>query len=664
MLPLRFFPLPLQRGRRIRVRGMFICDISCSKMTHRIDLSRIPSTIPTPMIELNDISYTIGERVLFSHVTLRINPQDRFGLVGANGTGKTTLLRIIQGEISPSQGDKTIARGVRIGYLPQEEIVLKGNTLISEVLRDFNDHMQHLADIRSDLSRNPNSQDLLKQYEKAEDQFHQFGGYEYENEAHKVIHGLGFVDADQEKPVETFSSGWQMRIVLARLLLNRPDVLLLDEPTNHLDIDSIEWLENYLEHFEGALVVVSHDRYFLDKILQTAQGTSGIIELDGGVCRRYRTNYSGYMRESAQRKERLFHMAEVQNKKIAEIKDFIARNKANKKKARLVHSREKYLERLQQVQVETERKKIRVRFPVEEVHSQRLVELKNIKHTYGQQEALHNISFTIEKGDRIAVIGKNGAGKSTLCRIIAGFEKPVHGKRITSERLKAAAFSHDLLLQLDPEQTVFDTILQDTQVSVVQNARAFLGMFLFSGDDVFKKVSVLSGGEKTRLVVLKAMCQPSNLLILDEPTYHLDRDSVAAIKQAIDNYKGTTILVTHNRDLIADFANRVIEVKEGRIHDYPGDYTYFLWKKSRPDSVKIDRAKSSMKKKDSPIEKLQREIAEKEARRNKLRQIFSRSTGQKNLKKSKRLFDEYQRLAEEIADLENQLGEIDQEHVG
>jgi ATP-binding cassette subfamily F protein 3 len=608
------------------------------------------------MIELNDISYVLGERILFSGVSLRINFHDRFGLVGANGTGKTTLLRIILGDVSPSTGEMNKAKGIRIGYLPQEEIVLKGNTLIAEVLSDFNTHLQRLSKLHQQVSKNPESGEVLKRYERAEDEFHQFGGYEYEAEAHKVIHGLGFAEEEVEKPVETFSSGWQMRIVLARLLMNRPDVLLLDEPTNHLDIESIEWLETYLERFHGALLVVSHDRYFLDKILQTNQGTSGIIELDAGVCRRYRSNYSGYLREASQRKERLVHMADVQEKKIANIKDFIARNKANKRKARLVKSREKYLERLDRVQVETERKKIRVQFPVEEVHSKRLVELKGIHQIYDGKSALRSVNLVIERGDRVAIIGKNGAGKSTLCRIVAGYERPVKGTRSVSERLRIAAFSHDLLLQLDLEQSVLNTIMQDTQIAVVQNARAFLGLFLFSGDDVFKKVSVLSGGEKTRLVVLKAMCQPSNLLILDEPTYHLDRDSVDAIKQAVGNYQGTTLLVTHNRDLIADFANRIIEVKDGRIHDYPGDYAYYLWKKAHPGSGKTPEKKRRKQAKELPDEKARRQIAEKESRRNKLRETFSRNTGQKNARRSKKLFDEYQRLTDEIAELEKRLG--------
>jgi len=600
------------------------------------------------MVRLVGVEYTIGARTLFSRVNLNINKFDRFGLVGANGTGKTTLLRIITGEISPSAGIVEKHKGMSIGYLPQEEIVLRGNTLMDEVLKDYNVHLSNLSRVGELVSKKPHSKEHLKEYEIVEDKFHKMGGYDYESEAYKVVHGLGFTKNDYKELVQKFSSGWQMRIVLARLLLNKPDLLLLDEPTNHLDIESIQWLENYLQNFKGALIIVSHDRYFLDKILQTPKGTISIWEIDFGMFRRYRTNYTGYLQESQLRKQRLIHLAKVQEKKIAEIKEFIARNKANKSKAGIVKSREKYLERIECVQMESVRKKIKANFPIESVHSRRLVELKKINKQYNGNMVFEDINVFIERGDKIALIGKNGAGKSTLCRLIAGHEKPTSGERRASEKLRIGAFSHEILLRLNQANTVLEEITKDAPPEVNQNIRKFLGLFLFSGDDVFKKIGVLSGGEKTRLVILKAMLTPSNLLILDEPTYHLDKDSTDAIKQAVTSYHGTVILVTHNRDLISSFATRIIELKDGHLYDYPGDFSYYLWKRGMVSDI-LERKKSKVK--ESLIEKLKRQILQKEARRTKLRETFSRPGVMDNPRKAKKLFQEYQRLTEEIEEL-------------
>lgn len=603
------------------------------------------------MVRLVGVEYTIGTRVLFSDVNFTIGTSDRFGLVGANGTGKTTLLRLIKSDILPTKGAIEKLKPVSIGYLPQEEIVLRGNTLLDEVLRNYNVHVKKLEHLRKLISESPEQGSLLKEYEVAEEHFHKFGGYDYELEAYKVIRGLGFASDDHARLVQEFSSGWQMRIVLARLLLNKPDLLLLDEPTNHLDIESIQWLEEYLQDFRGALVVVSHDRYFLDRILKTQRGTRGICEIDFGVFRKYRTDYTGYIRDSQIRKQRLLQLSKEQEKKIQAIKEFIVRNKANKKKAKLVKSREKYLERMERVRAERDRKKIKVRFPVEAVHSQRLVVLDSVGKRYNGNLVFENVQLTVQKGDRIALVGKNGAGKSTLCRIIAGHEQPSQGNRKTSERLKVAAFSHEILLQLNQKNTVLEEVQKDASGEVYQMARTFLGLFLFSGDDVFKKIEVLSGGEKTRLVICKAMLEPSNLLILDEPTYHLDRDSVDAIKQALTSYNGTTILVTHDRDLIESFATRVIELKDGHLYDYPGDYAYYLWKKGGA----VEKQKKVSKKTETPEQKVKKQILQKETRRAKLRESFSRPAVINNPRKSKRLFEEYQRLTEEIEELEKQL---------
>jgi len=603
------------------------------------------------MIKLCEIEYSIGERTLLNNVHTSLNRHDRVGLVGANGSGKTTLLRIIKGDITPTKGVVERLKGVNIGYLPQEEIILSGHTLIAEVLRDYNECLDKLTQIRDQISAEPYSKTALKEYEHAEDKFHNMGGYQYEAEAHKILSGLGFMDDEYNRMISDFSSGLQMRAVLARILLNKPNLLLLDEPTNHLDIESIQWLEDYLQNFSGAMVIVSHDRYFLDKVLHCATGNGGIWEIDFGAFRTYRTNYTGYLQQSKVRRDRLIHRAKVQEKRIKEIKEFIARNKANKSKARLVKSREKYLVRMERVQVEQERRSIRLDFPLVEIHSRRLVELQNIAKNYDGNCVFQHVDLVIENGDKIALIGKNGAGKSTLSRIICGLEEPSEGQRRVSERLQVGMFSQELVRRLNPSNSVLDEILKDTSPDVHQNIRNYLGLFLFSGDEVLKKVGVLSGGEKTRLVILKAMLQASNLLVLDEPTFHLDRESTDAIKQAVKLYRGTVILVTHDRDLIESFASRVVELKNGRIFDYPGDFFYYLWKKS---GLRASHKTTKISRKESKLEKLDRIIRQKEERRVKLRQSFMRQTGATNSKKARKLFEEYQRLTQEIAELEEQ----------
>jgi ATP-binding cassette subfamily F protein 3 len=601
------------------------------------------------MIKLIDVEYSIGERTLLKDVSVNLGTHDRVGLVGPNGSGKTTLLRILKGDVTPSRGYVEHRRDAVIGYLPQEEIVLSGNTLLDEVLRDYHGSLRNLTKAREGISADPHSKESLKMYEGAEEEFQKMGGYGYETMAYRVLAGLGFEQVEYGKKVDDFSSGWQMRIVLARILLNKPDVLLLDEPSNHLDIESIQWLEDYLRDFAGAMVVVSHDRYFLDKVLQNSKGISGIWEIDAAVFRAYRSNYTGYLRQSIDRKERLMHRAKVQEKRIKEIREFIARNKANKSKARLVKSREKYLDRIEHVRAERARRRVRVEFPVAEVHSRRLVELSTVMKRYGEKTIFEDVNLTIDKGDKVALIGKNGAGKSTLSRIICGLEPPSRGERRVSERLEVGVFSHELVRNLDPDATVLDEVLKDALPELNESIRNYLGLFLFSGDDVYKRIGVLSGGEKTRLVILKAMLTPSNLLVLDEPTYHLDKDSTDAIQYAVQIYKGAVLLVTHDRDLIDSYATRVVELNHGRIYDYPGDFSYYL---QRKNVARADKVKKAPDKRPSKMELLKQQIVRKEQRRDQLRASFMRQMPINHTKKSRRLFDEYQRLVDEIQELQ------------
>ena len=607
------------------------------------------------MIKLCDLEYSIGERTLIHNVNASINIHDRIGLVGPNGSGKTTMLRIIKGDISPSNGCVEQRRGIKFGYLPQEDMVLRGSNLRDEVLREYNGCLRELETARKNISSDPHSRESMLACDRAEERFHELGGYGYENKAYRVLAGLGFAEEEYDKKVEEFSSGWQMRIVLARILLNSPDVLMLDEPTNHLDIESIQWLEEYLQGFDGAIIAVSHDRYFLDKLLQNPDGICSIWELDDGIFRTFRADYTGYLQQSDLRKEKLVRRAKVQEKQIRKIEDFIARNKANKSKAKMVKSREKYLIRLERVRVERERRRLRVEFPIAEVHSRRLVELNNIAKRYDGKTIFRNVNFTIEKGDKIALIGKNGAGKSTLSRIICGFEDPSEGGRRVSNRLQIGVFSHELVRALDPDATVIDEALREALPDVREKIRNYLGLFLFSGDDIDKKVCVLSGGEKTRLVILKAMLTSSNLLVLDEPTYHLDKESTDSILHAVQLYKGAVVLVTHDRDLINAFARRIIELKRGTIYDYPGDFSYYLRKK-RSDGVSHESRKVA-RKKPSKLEMMKNQIAAKAERQERLRAVFMRGVQDGGSKRSRRLFEEYQKLTQEIQDLQEQLNE-------
>lgn len=605
------------------------------------------------MIKLIDVGYAIGERTLFENVRANLNAHDRIGLVGPNGSGKTTLLRILRGEIAPGRGCVEIRRDIRAGYLPQEELVLSGNTLLDAVLREYRACLQEVAGARERMGAAPHSREARRACEQAEERFLHLGGYEYETRAYRVLAGLGFDAADHGRKVEEFSSGWQMRIVLARILLDRPDLLLLDEPTNHLDIESIQWLEDHLKGFGGAIVIVSHDRYFLDNVLQGGSGIAGIWEIDGGLFHTYRTDYTGFLQQSAQRKERLIHLARVQEERVGQIKEFIARNKANKSKARIVKSREKYLARLEHVQVEQERRRMRVDFPVAEVHSRRLLELRDVTKIYDGKAVLRSIDLLVEKGDKIALIGKNGAGKSTLGRIICGLEEPTRGERRVSERLQVGVFSHELVRRLDPDATVLDEVLIDAAPELGGRIRNYLGLFLFSGDDAYKKVGVLSGGEKTRLVILKAMLSPSNLLVLDEPTYHLDKESTDAIQHAVQLYAGTVIMMTHDRDLIASFAHRIVEMKEGRVRDYPGDFFYYL--RMKQGGTVRQPEKKAVREKLKGADLLRHQIAARRERRDRLRAGFMRQKPAGASRGSARRFEEYQRLNREIEELEARL---------
>ena len=616
------------------------------------------------MIQLNQVGYEIGERVLFHDLDLIINHNDRIGIVGPNGSGKTTILRIILGEVQPTRGRIERARSIEIGYLPQESYLITGRSLVDEVLSEYNAVLSELKRLESELGRKADQSGAsLVHYGELQHKFDAMGGWGLKPKALKILAGLGFEENDFEKPIESFSAGWQMRVSLARMLLDEPSCLILDEPTNHLDIESIAWFEEYLDSFPGAIMLVSHDRVLMDHVLDAARGHKGILECENGRVHLFRTDFSGYEVEKESRRVHLVKAAREQQKKIGDIKKFIDKFHAHKAKARMVHSREKMLERMEVIQVEYERKTIKVRFPVAPVESKRLLTLDDVSKRYDGREIFAHLGLHIDKGEKVALIGKNGAGKSTLCRIVSGTEEPTSGIRDASEKLVISAFFQEKIRSLPPAESVLDWAQKEAPEEIQFQIRGFLGMFLFTGDDVLKKIGVLSGGEKTRLMVLASMLAESNLLLLDEPTFHLDRDSIEVLISAVNGYDGAVLLVTHDRDLIASFATRILELSHGKLTNYPGDYEYYQWKKrGTQPKTETPRKKSEavvMTADERP--EIERKLKERGQRLARLEEKFRRAGSFQDPKKVKALMAERSKLAEEIEGLTGRLNELEAE---
>ncbi len=587
---------------------------------------------------------------MLKDLDLIINQGDRLGIVGPNGSGKTTLLKIINGDIQPTAGDVEKSRLIDIGYLSQEQVLIEGQSLIDEVLINFNQITERMRELEESMARNKgNCDDLLNEYGETQQKFEMMGGWHKRAKALKVIFGLGFTEDDLLKPVESFSAGWQMRINLARILMEEPNFLILDEPTNHLDIESIAWLEEYLDSFKGIIIIVSHDRVFLDYILNASPNQRGILEISNGRVTLFRTDFSNYLREKAAQRSRAVKAAREQEKKISDIKKFIDRFRAHKDKATMVRSRQKMLERIEIIEIEQQRKKIKVRFPIAPIESKRLLTLIDVTKSYNGFEVFTGLNMHIDRGEKVALIGKNGAGKSTLCRVAAGVESSTAGERTTSEKLVISSFFQENVREIPHELTVIDWALSEAPEVVQPQIRNFLGMFLFSGDDVFKKIDVLSGGEKTRLLIMTAMIKFSNLLILDEPTFHLDRDSIEALMEAVKVYKGAVLMVTHDRDLVAKFATRILELSNKELHNFPGDYEYYLWQKKGKSVVKA--AKFYKAETDDKGENLVAVVAEINRKQQKLNRIDAKMNNP-NLfndpKRIKALVIERQRLCAEI----------------
>ncbi len=535
------------------------------------------------MIHVENLNKRYGDRILLEDVSWHVKKRDRIGLSGPNGAGKTTLLKMLAGLLEPDSGKIRMASDTTIGYLPQDGIVHHGRTVYDEVVLAFEPLLalkaeQHqIEDALADPNATPDAHEkLLERYAFIQERFKQQGGWEIDARVAEVLKGLGFSLADQQRRTEEFSGGWQMRIALAKLLLARPNLLLMDEPTNHLDLPARNWLEEYLADYPGSVVLVSHDRYFLDATVKR------ITEVGLKTLTDYHGNYSHYVVEHQARMDRLREAHRRQSEEIEKAEIFINRFRYQATKAKQVQSRIKQLDKVDRIEIPPERKKIRFKFPEAPRPGRVVLELKGARKAYGDNVVLRHLDLMIERGDRIALVGPNGAGKSTLMRILAGIDRPDEGVRIEGHNAVLDYFAQDQASVLNPVRTVVEEMSAASSVTMGPWIRTILGGFLFEGDDVYKKVAVLSGGERNRLALAKMLLTSSNVLLLDEPTNHLDLDSKEVLLDALAAYGGTLVFVSHDRYFVDKLATKVIEVGGGEAPVYPGGYEDFLyWKKQR-----------------------------------------------------------------------------------
>lgn len=536
------------------------------------------------MLQIQQLSYAIGDRQLLNAVDWIIQPGKRIALVGPNGAGKTTMLRILSGEIEDHHGQIVKPRDYKIGYLPQEEVAHGSGTILQIVLKGQKEALaieQRLAQLHDELNApHANHDALLKEIGNLEHRYDALDGYRLEASAKSILAGLGFAESDFHRPLSEFSGGWRMRVHLARLLLQKPDLLLLDEPTNHLDIPSLEWLENYLLKFEGSVVIVSHDRFFIDRLAEA------IYELDRGKLDFYAGNYHFYEREKIERVELLRKKWEEQQAERDKQEKFISRFRYKATKAKQVQSRVKQLEKMEVIEMPPPpRKQISFQIRVDVPSYKDVLHIEKLSFRYETEWVLQAASLHLYRGEKVAMVGVNGAGKTTLTRLIAKELTPQEGAVTVGERVKIGYYAQHQVEALNLNATVYDEVFSTAADSHRPRVRDILGMFQFSGDDVYKKIGVLSGGEKARVSLTKILLSPVNFLIMDEPTNHLDIMSKEALEQALTNYDGTLMLISHDRYFLDKIVGRVIELKEKRLNEFSGNYSYYLQKRDEePDA--------------------------------------------------------------------------------
>jgi ATP-binding cassette, subfamily F, member 3 len=532
------------------------------------------------MIQINGGGKRFGQKLLFENLNWLITPKDRVGLVGANGTGKTTLLKVLAGLETLDYGSMNATRGMSAGYLPQDGLSISGRTVFAECMSVFAS-LHHMEQEMEDLTHKMAEVDpSSSEYAQVADRFHQLDGefrthdgYAIEAQVCIVLAGLGFTQADWHRRTEEFSGGWQMRIALAKLLLEKPNLLLLDEPTNHLDLEARNWLEQYLADYPFAIVLISHDRYFLDVTV------GKIVEIWNRGVHFYHGNYEKYLQQKQERTEQLEAAYRNQRERIEQLEAFINRFRYQATKAKQVQSRIKELDKIERIELPVEEKTIHFSFPQPKPSGRIVAEFQNVSKSYGGKFVFGGVNFIIERGDRIALVGVNGAGKSTLIKLLAGIEPVSAGEYRLGHNAQVDYFAQDQYKELDRDARMLDDLSSMAQRSTNTELRNLLGCFLFSEDDVFKRIGVLSGGERNRYALARMLLQPSNFLLLDEPTNHLDLRAKDVLLESLEKFTGTVVFVSHDRYFIDKLATRVFEIGNGEVHVFPGNYEDYLWRK-------------------------------------------------------------------------------------